>query len=105
MGTPQVLNQVLKRMIMGVLVIPNIIVGVTKIKKIAMKQDPQMYQGVANGDPPSPQPSPKKDDNGCIGDSQYNCGGYKNKKDCNEAGPSDVPGGCKWGPPKSSTKS
>ena len=47
----------------------------------------------------------KKNGNVCSGDSQYNCGGYKNKKDCNEAGPSDVPGGCKWGPPKSSTKS
>ena len=41
----------------------------------------------------------KNDDNVCSGDSQYNCGVYKNKKDCNEAGPSDVPGGCKWGPP------
>ena len=41
----------------------------------------------------------KNDGNVCSGDSQYNCGVYKNKKDCNEAGPSDVPGGCKWGPP------
>ncbi len=32
----------------------------------------------------------------CKGDSQYNCGFYKNKNDCNEAGPTDVPGGCKW---------
>jgi len=32
----------------------------------------------------------------CKGDSQYNCGFYKNKNDCNEAGPADVAGGCKW---------
>lgn len=42
---------------------------------------------------PGPGPGPRSC---CTGDSQYNCGFYKNKNDCNEAGPTDVPGGCKW---------
>lgn len=42
---------------------------------------------------PGPGPGPRSC---CAGDSQYNCGFYKNKNDCNEAGPADVPGGCKW---------
>ena len=46
-----------------------------------------------NGGGPSPGPGPRS---WCTGDSQYNCGFYKNKNDCNEAGPTDVPGGCKW---------
>jgi hypothetical protein len=61
------------------------VVGIVVLIVLLVKNRP--------GPGPGPGPGPRSC---CTGDSQYNCGFYKNKKDCNEAEPTNVPGGCKW---------